>query len=269
MPDSQASTLHQNSFVFDAHCDTLGVVTQHPHLRRDLMQWGDSGHLDLPRMRAGGINAQIFACFPGGERLNSCPTLGSLLRIEALHELVRQAPEQITLVQTADDLACLTPDGPLGAILGLEGAEALNGELSLLHTFYRQGVRNIGLTWCRRNAAADGVSVQSDYGLTPCGRDLVKACNALGIMLDASHLNAAGLDELLALSDKPIIASHSNARAKFEHYRNLTMTSFGPLQPMAAWLVQLLSPISCTSRTRKPRWKTCWITSSTWSQSRA
>ena len=221
MPESSASLLHRSSFVFDAHCDTLGAATLPPHRRRDLTQWGDSGHLDLPRMQAGGINAQIFACFPGVERLNACPTRGSMLRIEALYALIRQQPDSLTLVKTAAEMARLTPDGPVGAILGLEGVEALAGDLSLLYAFHRLGVRNIGLTWCHRNAAADGVSTHSDYGLTAFGRELVQHCNELGIMLDASHLNRAGLDELLALSDKPIIASHSNARALFEHRRNL------------------------------------------------
>ena len=218
----QTSDLHYNSFVFDAHCDTLGHVTSHEFFRRDLLQRGESGHLDLPRMREGGINAQIFACFPGVERLGANATSGALQRVEALYELIDAAPDQITLVQTADDLAPLTPGGPIGSILGLEGVEALDGQMRLLRTFHRLGVRNIGLTWDPRNAAADGSGAGTSFGLTPFGRDVVQACNELGVMVDVSHLNDAGLEDVLTISSKPIIASHSNARAVFEHRRNLS-----------------------------------------------
>ncbi len=219
---AQAIELHQSSFVFDAHCDTLGHAATAIFWRRDLAQWGEWGHLDLPRMKAGGVNAQIFACFPGVERLSANATSGALQRLEALYDLISRAPDQITLVTTADDLARLTPDGPIGAILGLEGAEALDGQMSLFATFHRLGVRNIGLTWDPRNPAADGVGAGTDYGLTPFGRDLVQACNEKGVMVDVSHLNAAGLEDVLAISSKPIIASHSNARAVADHRRNLT-----------------------------------------------
>ncbi len=220
--DPQAIELHQSSFVFDGHCDTLGEAVAGSSRRRDLLTRSEKGHLDLPRMRAGGINAQIFACFPGADRLNACPTSAALQRLEVFYDLLRRAPDQLTLIETAEDLVALTPDGPIGGILSLEGVEALAGDLSLLHTFHRLGVRNIGLTWNPRNAAADGVDAGADFGLTPFGRDLVAACNELGIMVDVSHLNAAGVEDVLAISRKPIIASHSNAKALWDHRRNLS-----------------------------------------------
>lgn len=215
------STIHQHSFVFDAHCDTLMAGTPGPEYR-DLLQWGSRGHLDLPRLRAGGINCQIFACFPGRPLLSACPASAALERVQALYDWMERAPGQFLLVRTAADLASLTPDGPIGAILGLEGTEALAGSLSLLRIFHRLGVRNIGLTWDRRTAAADGVGVGSQAGLTDFGRELVAVCNQLGIMIDISHLNPAGIADVFATSRKPIIASHSNAYAVCPHRRNLT-----------------------------------------------
>ncbi len=214
-------SLHHDAFVFDAHCDTLGQALP-GLLRRDLREWGAFGHLDLPRLAAGGINCQVFACFPGESRLNAGATSAALARLEVLCELLAQAPESITLVQTAADLDHLTPDGPIGALLGLEGAEALDGTLSLLHTFFRLGVRVLGLAWNPRNAACDGVDGGSDFGLTAYGRELVHRCNQLGVVLDVSHLNAAGTKDVLSISRQPIIASHSNARALCNNRRNLT-----------------------------------------------
>ncbi len=213
--------LHQQSFVFDGHCDTLGAALPGPKYR-DLRQWGKEGHLDIPRLRAGGINCQIFAAFPGGERLQACATSASLERVHVLLDLVQSVPDDMCLIQTAEDLVALQSDGPIGAILGLEGAEALAGRLSLLHIFYRLGVRNIGLTWNHRNAAADGLLAGTQAGLSAFGRDLVAACNELGVMLDLAHLNAGGVADVLALSQKPVIVSHANAYALCEHPRNLS-----------------------------------------------
>ena len=214
--------LHHNAFVFDAHCDSLGFATLPPKQRCDLSQWGETPHLDLPRMRAGGINCQVFACFPGQARLKADPTSAVLERMEAYSDLQARVPDQITLIQTAADLARLTPDGPIGAILGLEGSEALDGSITRLRTFHRLGLRNLGLAWDGRNAACDGVGVGSTCGLTDFGRDLVAACNDLGIMLDVSHLNPAGVEDVLTLNKQPIIASHSNTRSLCDHRRNLS-----------------------------------------------
>ena len=214
--------LHHNTFVFDAHCDSLGFATLPPKQRCDLSQWGETPHLDLPRMRAGGINCQIFACFPGQARLNADPTGAVLERMEAYFDLQARVPDQVTLIQTAADLAQLTPGGPIGAILGLEGSEALDGSIARLRTFHRLGLRNLGLAWDGRNMACDGVGVGSTAGLTDFGRDVVTACNDLGIMLDVSHLNPAGVEDVLGLSKQPIIASHSNARVLCDHRRNLS-----------------------------------------------
>ncbi len=204
---------HNAIFVFDGHCDTLGFATLPPRQRADLTQWGQTPHLDLPRMQAGGINCQVFACYPGQTRLHADPTGAALDRIEAYFDLQARVPDQITLIQTAADLARLTPDGPIGAILGLEGSEALDGSIGRLRTFHRLGVRNLGLAWDGRNAACDGVGVGSTAGLTDFGREVVATCNELGIMLDVSHLNPAGVEDVLILSKQPFIASHSNARA--------------------------------------------------------
>ncbi|NOX61299.1 MAG: membrane dipeptidase, partial [Chloroflexi bacterium] len=198
-------SLHHRIFVFDAHCDTLGDAVESLYRPRDLTQWGERGFLDLPRMTAGGINCQIFACFPGVTRLQHGATAAALARVEAFYNLLARAPDRISLVRTARDLAQLSPNGPIGGILGLEGAEALEGSLRRLETFFRLGVRNLGLAWNARNAACDGVGVGSACGLTPFGRDVVARCRELGVMIDVSHLNAAGLEDVLEMSEGPVI----------------------------------------------------------------
>ncbi len=239
--------LHYDAFVFDAHCDTIGYALP-GHFHRDLREWGSSGHLDLPRLAAGGINCQVFACFPGEARVGAAPTSAALQRLEALYELLAQAPERVMLVHTAADLDRLGPGRPVGALLGLEGAEALDGTLALLHTFFRLGVRVLGLAWNPRNAACDGVDGSSDLGLTPYGRDLVQACNRLGVIVDVSHLNAAGVADVLAISSQPIMASHSNARALCDHRRNLTDAQIAAIAAHGGVIGATFVPMFLTDR---------------------
>ena len=125
---------------------------------------------------------------------------------------------------TVDDFR----EGTVTAIVHLEGAEPIAPDLSNLEEWYERGLRSIGLVWSRPNAFAEGVpfrfpsSPDTGPGLTDAGRELVRACNRLGILVDLSHLNEAGFWDVVALSDKPLVATHSNAHALSPASRNLT-----------------------------------------------
>jgi membrane dipeptidase len=119
-------------------------------------------------------------------------------------------------------------DGQVAAIVHLEGAEAVAPDLSNLEGWYDRGVRSIGPVWSRPNAFAHGVpfrfpsSPDTGPGLTAAGRALVQACNRLGVLVDLSHLNAAGFWDVARISDAPLVATHSNAHALCASSRNLT-----------------------------------------------
>jgi len=125
---------------------------------------------------------------------------------------------------SADDFRA----GVVTAIVHMEGAEPIAPDLSNLEDWYERGLRSIGLVWSRPNAFAEGVpfrfpsSPDTGPGLTDAGRELVRACNRLGIVVDLSHLNEAGFWDVAALSDKPLVATHSNAHALSPASRNLT-----------------------------------------------
>jgi membrane dipeptidase len=118
--------------------------------------------------------------------------------------------------------------GRVAAILHLEGAEPLAADLSDLEAWYARGLRSVGLVWSRANAFAEGVPFRfpstPDTGpaLTTAGRELVRECNTLGIVVDLSHLNEAGFWDVARLSSKPLVATHSNAHALCASTRNLT-----------------------------------------------
>src|SRR5207248_7858657 len=118
--------------------------------------------------------------------------------------------------------------GTFAAILHFEGAEAIDADLNALEVFYQAGLRSIGIVWSRPNDFAQGVpfregtSPDTGPGLTDAGRELVRACNRLGIMLDLSHLNEQGFWDVARLSEAPLVATHSNVHAITPSTRNLT-----------------------------------------------
>ncbi len=213
-------TLHFDAIVVDGHCDTLGDVLAG---KRALAERSALGHVDLPRLREGGVTAQIFACFVPVHEYHRSATRYAMDMIDAFHQAVEAHPDELLLATGAADIRRAKAEGKIAGILGLEGAEPLGDSLAVLRGFHRLGVRVLGLTWNFRNEVADGVMEgRQAQGLSAFGRQVVDECNRLGILLDVSHLAPAGLEDVLEFSQRPVIASHSNARALCDHPRNLT-----------------------------------------------
>jgi len=233
MSSPDATVIHQDALVIDGHCDTLGAVVKDGI---DLGERRSEGHADLPRLREGGVTAQVFAVFTARiwQPVAHDPLDLALRMIDALYQQLEAHADQFVLGTTARDIEQAKAGGKLAAILGLEGGEPLGEDrrrtwqqeqplLDRLRIFHRLGVRNIGLTWSLRNALADGVyETQTGGGLSGYGRAVVKEMNRLGIVVDIAHLAPAGVRDVLELSEAPIIASHANARAVCDNPRNLT-----------------------------------------------
>jgi membrane dipeptidase len=212
--------LHQDSIVFDAHCDTLQEVLAG---KRRLGERSEEGHADLPRLREGGVTAQIFAFFVSPNYFPMGAARQALRLLDVFYQELGENADQLSLATSASDIERAKAEGKVAGILSLEGAEALEGDLRVLRAFYKLGVRNIGLTWNLRNAAADGVDeTRSSSGLTNFGVQLVQEMNRLEIMVDISHLSPTGVRDVFLVSEAPVIASHSNAYALCPHRRNLT-----------------------------------------------
>ncbi len=217
---TNAEELHRRSIVIDAHCDTALLAAEDNY---NLAERHNDHHLDFPRMREGGVTAQIFAVFVEARYLPAQATRRALQVIDAVYRQVEAGNGDARLITRAADIEAAKADRTLGVILGLEGAEALEGDLGVLRMFHRLGVRNIGLTWNFRNQAADGVAEErTGGGLTTFGVALVEEMNRLGIIVDIAHLAPAGVEDVLKVSQAPVIASHANARAVCDHRRNLT-----------------------------------------------
>ena len=130
------------------------------------------------------------------------------------------------LCRTFAEIEQAQSEGRIALLLTMEGAEPLGDDLHLLHIFHELGLRSISLTHARENAAASGgifaASGSPATGLTSFGRELVQECERLGIMIDLAHINPAGFEEICALTTRPLIVSHSNARRYYDMERNMS-----------------------------------------------
>lgn len=206
-------------FVFDAHCDTLMDVVAG---KRRLAETGKGGHIDIPRLRQGGVGAQVFAAWIEREFLPGSGARRACQDIDAFYREVEDNPDDLAFVRSAADLARAQQEGKIGAILAIEGGEALDGSVEMIRIFHRLGVRLMTITWSDRNELGDGAYDPTGGGLTKAGVQVVREMNRMGMVVDVSHASDATFWSILQNTTGPLVASHSNSRALFDHPRNLT-----------------------------------------------
>ncbi|MCU1783235.1 dipeptidase [Pseudomonas sp. 13B_2.1_Bac1] len=219
--------LHQRLLVLDSHLDTPLTLTRpgwNILERHDYRQ--DGSQVDLPRMREGGLDGGFFAVYtPQGPRTEEGRAYASaygLATLTRIRDVIDRNPDSFALALTADDARRIAAEGKRVVFISMENADPLSSDPALLNTYYRQGLRMLGLVHFMNNDLADSATALPEWkGLSPKGRDLVQRANRLGILLDVSHASDAVFDQMLALSSAPIIASHSSSRAVNPHPRNL------------------------------------------------
>jgi membrane dipeptidase len=240
--------------ILDGHNDSLHRLYPYTQERvRDFFTQHTQGHLDLPRARAGGLGGGFFAIYipaqptaalsrdmeviitPTGYEVPLAASLApayaqqaTMAMLAGVFRLEAAAQGQVKVVRTITDLTTCLRDGVLAIIAHFEGAEAIDPQLDALEVFYQAGLRSLGPVWSRPNIFGNGVPFRfpqtpdTGPGLTEAGRALVRVCNRLGIMLDVSHLNERGFWDLAAVTDAPIVATHSAVHTICPSTRNLT-----------------------------------------------
>lgn len=210
--------------IFDAHCDVLSKLLENPEL--DFAHAHEGLDVTLDRMLESGIKVQNFAVYLPERWSGDFKHV--LECVDLFHErILVQSP--MHFIRTKSDLRLVRNGDRVGALLSLEGVDSLQGNLTYLPLLYHLGVRTVGITWNRANWAADGVLETRNGGFTAAGRDLIRECNRLGLIMDVSHLSEKGFWELVEASRKPVIASHSNAKSISNRLRNLTDDQIGSL----------------------------------------
>ncbi len=202
---------------FDTHCDTVQKVIDG---ELDFQTGEGEGHLSLPAMLSAGSCMQVFACFvlsahyPGEERKTAEKMISTIV------EMAAESKGKMEIVRTGAEVNAACDNGPIGALIGLEGADPLEGKADNLHYFHRLGVRDLILAW--QDNPFSGTAFGKDTPLTAEGIKLVELAEELRVMVDVSHLSDSALSGVFRITKRPFIASHSNCRALCPTLRNLT-----------------------------------------------
>src|SRR5258708_6671048 len=240
--------------VFDGHNDVLLRLYRRggTDAPQAFLDGETKGHLDLPKALQGGFAAGLFAVFvpsvgkagrPTGDASSpdaavDAPTAPPIDLATAqsvvfsmfslLFQIERESQGRVRVCRGVGDIRRCMKDGVLASVLHIEGAEAIDPNFELLDVLYAAGLRSLGPVWSRPNAFGHGVpflcpsSPDTGPGLTDLGKELIRRCNQLRILIDLSHLNERGFWDVAAVSNAPLVATHSNAHALSPHARNLT-----------------------------------------------
>ncbi len=198
--------------IFDAHCDTIGEI-----LDKDKKLSASDLHIDLKRaLMPKNSYVQVFAACAYGK--------GALERAVNLIDryfLEIERNESIVHCTSVSEIRKISVENKICSLLGIEGADAIES-LEMLRLFYRLGVRILTLTWNYKNSISDGILEKRGAGLTDFGVSIIKEMNRIGMAIDVSHLSEKGFWDVCEHSNKPFIASHSNAKAICKNKRNLS-----------------------------------------------
>jgi membrane dipeptidase len=180
------------------------------------------GHTDLPRLRAGLVGGQFWSVYVPGEYVGAAAVRVQLEQIDLARRMVRQYPEALALVGTAEELLAAFHGGKVASLLGAEGGHTIADSLALLRSYHALGVRYMTLTHNVHTSWADCAALPARHGgLTAFGEAVVREMNWLGMLVDLSHVSPATMDDALRVSEAPVIFSHSSARALTDVPRNV------------------------------------------------
>lgn len=264
----RAHRIHRDAVVMDAHADLLPLiqkdvrppniddpgmagpgydVTDAPRRRRrdndwlrvfptgpwDFSERHETGYMDLPRMREGGLDAQFFAIYTEKDDRPGMPVKIALGQISAVHALADKHRADVGLAIFAEDVRRITAAGKIAVLMGVEGGHMIDNDLEVLRAFAKLGVRYFAPSHCFNTHWADssgcGPSDATEQtidavhgGLSPFGREVVLETNRLGILVDVSHVSDETFFDVLSVTKAPVIASHSSVDGVKLHARNMS-----------------------------------------------
>jgi len=216
----RARKLHFSSIVLDTHDDTTQRFFANNY---DLAKRNPDGHIDIPRMKEGGLNAIFFSIWIDG-RITGPPAIQKALdQIDAVHESVRRNSKDMVFCRTAEEVRRAHKAGKIAALMGVEGGHMIGNDIRMVRIFGDLGVRYMTLSHFYNDEWADSSTDKPVHnGLTDYGKDIVREMNRQGIMVDISHVSDKTFYDALEVSQAPLIASHSSCRAICSHPRDMS-----------------------------------------------
>ena len=222
------AAVHERALTLDTHLDTplhfnrpgWSFAEEHSFAQ-------DLSHVDLPRMRRGGLDGGFFVVYTPQGPLTAdgyaAAARHALSRLDSVHRVTTQNAQQMALATSAQDATRIATAGKRIAFISIENSFPLGESISGLADYYARGVRMAGPVHSRDNQFGDSATGAARWGgLSPLGRQWVAEMNRLGLIIDGSHSSDATLRQMMALSTTPVILTHSGFKAIFDHRRNVS-----------------------------------------------
>jgi len=222
--EARAARIHRQAIVVDTHIDTTMMLGKEgwDFMVRHQPEPGEN-HVDLPRIREGGLDAAFFSIYMPGTVTGPEAVKRALVLIDHVRTLAEQHPNEIVLATTAAEVRAAHKAGKFAALMGMEGGHMIDDSLAVLRDYQRLGVRYLTLSHSVNTNWADSSGDKPAHnGLTTFGKDVVRELNRLGVMVDISHVADKTFWDALETSKAPLVASHSSMRAISGHARNMT-----------------------------------------------
>lgn len=229
LTQQEARAFHNEICVLDLHADTaklmdkLGYDIGIRHERPLPAVANLVGHIDVPRLRDGGVAGQFFGFWTAPVPQRGC--LRSVVaQLDALDKAIATYPGELAWVRTGADVVAAKASGQIAVLGGVEGGQALENQIESIEALSQRGVRYLGLLHFSRNAIgcpAKGRGADPSEGLTGFGRDVIRECERTGIIVDLAHINRRGFMEALELSTLPAMVSHTGVAGVHPHWRNI------------------------------------------------
>jgi membrane dipeptidase len=224
---ARALQIHNSATVIDTHADTpqrfldgdFDIGSTDPT---------DKGHISLDKARAGNLGAEFFSIWVEPRTNQGHFSQHTLDLIDSVYQQAARHPDRMIMAYSVADIERAHKEHKFAALMGIEGGHSIENDIHLLRDFYRLGVRYMTLSWSNTNEWADSSGdindpkVQHHNGLTDFGKQVVLEMNRLGMMVDISHVADKTFWDTIAMTEAPVIASHSSARALANHPRNMT-----------------------------------------------
>ena len=207
-------------FILDSHCDTPSMMVE----GRDLSIENEFAHIDIPKLKRGGVDAAFFALYIPAEMNTDAAYAHACNMYNAVMDMIRANSDKVALAVSQEQAYENKDKGLISIFLGLENASPIGDSLERLREFYDKGVRYVTLCHSKDNLVCDSCAsaVKTWNGLSPFGREVVAEMNRLGMLVDVSHISDKAFYDVIECSSKPVVATHSCCRALADHPRNMT-----------------------------------------------
>ncbi len=206
-------------FVLDSHCDTPSRMMRGADIGID----NEGGHVDLPKLKAGRVDASFFALYTSANLTPDEATRRALEMLAGVYDAIDANPDKVAMALSPQQALDNKARGLISILVGMENGAPIQKSLPLLRLFYRMGVRYMTLTHNGDNEIADSAAGAGRWhGLSPFGREVVGEMNRLGMIIDVAHVSDETFYDVIRYSESPVVSTHSCCRALAGHRRNMT-----------------------------------------------